>query len=137
MEQVYEFPPHALMIARLAVAAFFMILFVQSGFDKLLNFRENLSWLVGHFKDTLLSGLVPIIFVLIMFSEVATGVLSAYGIVEILIHKRHVFAFWGAAFASLSFIFLFFGQRIAKDYSGAATLVPYFTVAVLSVLLLA
>ena len=137
MEQVTQFPPHALMIARLAVAAFFTILFVQSGFDKLFNFRENLSWLVGHFQGTFLSGLVPIIFVLLTLSEVCTGVLSGYGIVEMLIHKRHGVAFWGAAFGCISFIFLFFGQRVAKDYAGAATIVPYFAVAIGAVLLLA
>ncbi len=135
MEQVLEFPPLALMIARLAAAAFFTILFVQSGFDKLFNFQENLSWLVGHFKGTLIADLVPVVFVLITISEVATGILSGYGIVELIIHKRHVFAFWGAAFASLSFLFLFFGQRIAKDYAGAGTLVPYFIAAVGAILL--
>ena len=28
---------------------------------------------------------------------------------------------------------LFFGQRLAKDYAGAATLVPYFILAVLGI----
>jgi hypothetical protein len=31
---------------------------------------------------------------------------------------------------------LFFGQRIAKDYAGAATLVPYFTLSVGAVMLM-
>ena len=134
---MHSFPPMALHLARLATATFFAILFIQSGFDKLLNFKENLSWLVGHFKETFLSGLVPAMFILVTFTEVAAGLCSGYGVVEMLIHHRHGIAFMGAAFSALSLLFLFFGQRIAKDYTGAVGLVPYFIVAILTILILA
>jgi hypothetical protein len=32
----------------------------------------------------------------------------------------------GAQLAALNIVMLFFGQRLAKDYAGAASLVPYF-----------
>jgi hypothetical protein len=38
-------------------------------------------------------------------------------------------AFWGMAVAACAFLALFFGQRIAKDYTGAAVLPAYFLVA--------
>ena len=40
------------------------------------------------------------------------------------------------ALAVLALLMLFFGQRMAKDYGGAAGLVPYFLVAVLSLSLM-
>ena len=43
-------------------------------------------------------------------------------------------ALWGAALSGLSFLALFFGQRMAKDYAGAAGLVPYFLVSLVALL---
>jgi hypothetical protein len=34
--------------------------------------------------------------------------------------------FWASAVGAASITALFFGQRVAKDYPGAAVLVPYF-----------
>ena len=43
----------------------------------------------------------------------------------------------GLLVAALNFLALFFGQRIAKDYEGAAVLVNYFILNVLGLLSLA
>ena len=47
------------------------------------------------------------------------------------------FAFYGAVLAAVSIVALFFGQRMAKDYAGAATLVPYFLLTLAAIYLLA
>jgi hypothetical protein len=136
MEQTITLSTETLQIARIAIAAFFAILFIQSGLDKVFNFRENLSWLVGHFKDTFLSGLVPVIFSILTICETAAGLISAYGIIDIFIHKQTEIALLGVELSALSLLFLFFGQRIAKDYAGAGSIVSYFTAAILGILLL-
>jgi len=46
-------------------------------------------------------------------------------------------AFWGAVISAVAIVALFFGQRIAKDYAGAAVLVPYFLLTLLAIYLLA
>jgi hypothetical protein len=46
-------------------------------------------------------------------------------------------AFYGAVIAAVAIIALFFGQRMAKDYAGAAVLVPYFLLALVAIYLLA
>jgi putative oxidoreductase len=129
-------PPTQLLVARLAITAFFSILFVQSGLDKVINFRENLSWLVGHFSKTFMSGIVPVVFILVTCSEVLAGAFSVYGIVQILFLGNTHFALIGAYFSILSLLFLFFGQRIAKDYNGAGTIVTYFLAAIAYLFLL-
>ncbi len=136
MEESFTISATGLYYSRIALASFFAILFIQSGLDKAINFRENLSWLVGHFKDTVLSGLVPLLLISITLAEIASGLISAYGIVELLVHHTHQAAFWGVAFSALSLVLLFFGQRIAKDYAGASGLVSYFIAAVIGLLLL-
>jgi putative oxidoreductase len=136
MDQTITFSAESLQIARIAIAIFFGILFIQSGLDKVFNFRENLSWLVTHFKDTFMSGIVPVIFLVITISETAAGLISAYGAIDIYIHKTTNIALLGMELSALSLIFLFFGQRIAKDYAGAGSLVSYFTASIIGILLL-
>jgi hypothetical protein len=46
-------------------------------------------------------------------------------------------AFYGAVISAIAIVALFFGQRMAKDYAGAAVLVPYFLVALSAIYLLA
>lgn len=102
------------------------ILFIQSGFDKVFDWKGNLGWLSGHFKETFLSGFVPVLLATITVMEIATGVLSAVAIVYFLATGSLALIFWAAVLGALSITALFFGQRVAKDYPGAATLVPYF-----------
>jgi hypothetical protein len=55
----------------------------------------------------------------------------------IALRRDAAIAFDGAAVAGLSLVALFFGQRMAKDYAGAAVLVPYFILALIAMFLFA
>ncbi len=102
------------------------ILFIQSGLDKVFDWRGNLEWLTGHFSKTFLRGTVPPMLATITLMEIATGILSAIGIVYFLITSSTVLIFYASILGAASIVALFFGQRIAKDYAGAAVLIPYF-----------
>lgn len=102
------------------------ILFIQSGLDKVFDRSGNLEWLSGHFSKTLLAPLVPFLLATITIMEVAAGVLCSAGIVYFLVTSSTVLIFYASVIAALAITALFFGQRIAKDYPGAAVLVPYF-----------
>ena len=118
-------------------SAFLAILFLQSGIDKIVDRRGNLEWLKGHFAKSPLAGMVPLMVTAITILEIAAGVLSAVGCALIVLARDSTLAFYGAAIAAISIIALFFGQRMAKDYAGAATLVPYFLLALTALYLLA
>lgn len=107
-------------------AALVAILFIQSGLDKVFDWSGNLGWLKGHFEKTFMGGMVPVLLATITVMEIATGFLSAAGIVYFLVSGSLKLIFYAAALGAASILALFFGQRIAKDYAGAATLVPYF-----------
>ena len=102
------------------------ILFIQSGLDKVFDRRGNLEWLTGHFSKTVLAPLVPLLLVTITVMELAAGVLCATGIVYFLFTSSALLIFVASVIAAVSITALFFGQRIAKDYAGAAVLIPYF-----------
>ena len=102
------------------------ILFIQSGLDKVFDWKGNLDWLTGHFSKTFLAKTVPPMLATITVMELATGLLSAAGIIYFLITGSLLLIFYASIIGTLSITALFFGQRVAKDYPGAAVLVPYF-----------
>lgn len=110
----------------LFAAAMVSILFIQSGLDKVFDWKGNLEWLTGHFSKTFMGGMVSLLLVTITVMEIATGFLSAIGIVYFLISGSLNLIFYASVLGATSILALFFGQRIAKDYAGAAVLVPYF-----------
>jgi len=110
----------------LLCALFVSILFIQSGLDKVLDWKGNLGWLTGHFSKTFLAGTVPIMLGTITLMEIATGFISAAGIIYFLATGSLWWVFVAAVLGAISLTALFFGQRVAKDYPGAAVLVPYF-----------
>ncbi|MGI9091590.1 MAG: DoxX family protein [Gemmatimonadaceae bacterium] len=120
-----------------ALASLFLaVLFLQSGIDKIIDRRGNLEWLTGHFSKSPLAGTVGPMFLVITILETAAGVLSGVGCVLVVLTHTADVAFWGAVLAAVSLVALFFGQRVAKDYAGAATLVPYFLLALAAIWLL-
>ena len=109
-------------------SAFVAILFIQSGLDKVFNWAGEKSFYESHFSKTFLASTVGLLMPVITLSELAAGFLSAAGVIYLLLTGDHSIACIGMLFANISILMLFFGQRIAKDYAGAATLVPYFLV---------
>src|SRR6266566_2361634 len=107
-------------------AAFLAILFLQSGIDKVVDRRGNLEWLKGHFAKSPLAGVVSALVTAITILELAAGVLSGVGCLALILFRDSTVAFYGAVISAVSIIALFFGQRMAKEYAGAAVLVPYF-----------
>src|SRR6266581_642086 len=124
-------------LLRILVSAFLAILFLQSGIDKVVDRPANLEWLQGHFAKSPLAGIVPAMVTAITILEIAAGVLSAIGCVVIIFSRDSIVAFYGAVISAIAIVALFFGQRMAKDYAGAAVLVPYFLLALSAIYLLA
>ena len=124
----------AIFLLQALTSAFFAILFLQSGSDKIIDRRGNLEWLTGHFAKSPLAGIVGLLLSIITIMELAAGVLSAIGCVVILLRHDSTIAFYGATLSGVALIALFFGQRMAKDYPGAAALVPYILVVIVAII---
>lgn len=123
-------------IARLLVLGFFAVLFLQSGLDKVSDRKGNLEWLSGHFANSPLAGLVPFMLTVVTIVELAAGATCAVGAVMIAFDQDHLVAVVGMGLSGLALLMLFLGQRVAKDYVGAATLATYFGVMLLGLILM-
>ncbi len=126
-----------LLLLRILVSAFLAILFLQSGIDKLVDQRGNLEWLKGHFAKSPLARFVPVLLLVLAILEISAGALSGIGCVVIIFTRDSAVAFYGAIVSAVTILALFFGQRMAKEYAGAAILVPYFLLTVVAIYLLA
>jgi hypothetical protein len=127
----------AVHLIQVLASVFLAILFLQSSIDKIVDRHGNLEFLKGHFAKSLLAGLVTPMFIVITIIELSAGILTALGGVLILLARGTEIAFYGAVLAAIALIALFFGQRVAKDYPGAAILVPYFLLTLGAIYLLA
>jgi uncharacterized membrane protein YphA (DoxX/SURF4 family) len=122
--------------ASILLLAFLAITFIQSGYDKLFYWKDNLDWLKEHFAKTQLKNLVRLALLNILVLELISGILCVVGAIELFVSNGRTFGLYGAVFSSITLLMLLFGQRLAKDYDGARTIVIYFIPAVMAVLLL-
>lgn len=130
-------PESAFYIMQILVSAFLAVLFLQSGLDKVVDRRGNRAYLEQHFAKSPLAGTVGPMFAVVTILEVSAGALSGVGCALLLLTHDSTVAFLGAIVGGINLTALFFGQRVAKDYAGAAALVPYFLLALTAIYLLA
>jgi uncharacterized membrane protein YphA (DoxX/SURF4 family) len=120
-------------ITSILILIFLAITFLQSGYDKLFYWKDNVDWLKGHFAKTPLKNHVPLALLNILILELISGILCVVGCIELFINNGRIFGFYGAVFSCITLLMLLFGQRLAKDYDGARTIVIYFIPAILAV----
>jgi diacylglycerol kinase len=130
-------PDIAAYILQILVSAFLAVLFLQSGIDKVVDRRGNRAYLEQHFAKSPFAGTVAPMFAVITLLEISAGALSGMGCVVLILTHDSMVAFLGAVVGAVNLVALFFGQRVAKDYAGAAALVPYFLLALTAIYLLA
>ena len=123
-------------ITEILILIFIVITFLQSGLDKITDWKGNIGWLKGHFSKTFLAGQVTLMVATILILEVVAGLMALVGIFYIITSGQTEIALYAHILAAVTLLMLLFGQRVAKDYAGAFTIVGYFIVVILGVSLL-
>lgn len=123
----------AALIARFLVTSFFAVVFLQSAIDKLVDREGNLEFFKGHFgASPFPEELVPWLLSALCGLEMVAGGLCALGIVSgSWARGGFGVAALGVAVSGVALVALLLGQRLAKDYDGAAVIATYFAVALL------
>jgi uncharacterized membrane protein YphA (DoxX/SURF4 family) len=120
-------------IASILILIFLAITFLQSAYDKLFHWKDNIDWLKEHFSATPLRNQVPLALLNVLLLELLSGILCVVGAIELTVNSGRIYGLYGAIFSCITLIMLLFGQRLAKDYDGARTIVLYFIPAVMAV----
>ncbi|GBD24978.1 hypothetical protein HRbin30_00292 [bacterium HR30] len=120
------------LVTRFLVTAFFAVTFLQSGLDKVIDRESNLQYLSEHFQSTPLSPWVPQLLTAITVLELIAGGLCGLGLLLLDFRQPGMrVAGWGVGMSGIALLCLLFGQRLAKDYAGAAVVAAYFAVVLL------
>ncbi|PHR73237.1 MAG: DoxX family protein [Lutibacter sp.] len=122
--------------SEILILLFLIVTFLQSGFDKITDWKGNIDFIKGHFKNSPLKNMVPLLLGTILIIEVLAGVLMVIGVYQLATSGIKEVALLGVELSAITLIFLLIGQRLAKDYAGAMTLAVYFIVTILGVFLL-
>jgi len=130
MKLLTEFPTETLILL------FLIVTFLQSGFDKLIDWKGNVSFITDHFKNSPLQKGVPLLLAIILVLEIIAGILMLIGMYQLANSGNTEMALYGVILSALTLIFLLVGQRLAKDYAGAMSLAVYFIITILGVYLL-
>lgn len=112
-------------LAEIFILIMLAIVFLQSGIDKITDKKGNLSWLKGHFADSPLKNMVPFSLFTITVLEILSGLSAVVGAVSLITCEGTLFALISGILSAITFLMLFLGQRLAKDYPGAQTIVIY------------
>ena len=121
-------------ILQVLIALFLGVAMTQSGFDKIIDWKGNKSFLIVHFSKTFLSRFITPLLLVVLILELAGGIICFIGEGEVFIYNNNQLIKVGLIIIAIDLISLFFGQRLAKDYDGAAVLVNYFILTIIGLL---
>ena len=121
-------------LCQIFIAIFLFIAFFQSGLDKVVDRKGNLDFLKAHFSDSPIVKIIPIMLLILTFLEIIGSLMLGYGVYYAFVNRSTLWIFYGFVVIAITIIILFAGQRIAKDYLGAADLVPYFILIMLGIM---
>lgn len=122
--------------AEVLTLLFLIVTFLQSGIDKILDWKGNVSFIKEHFKNSPLKNSVPFLLVIILVVEMLASILMIVGVYQLYTSEVKEMAILGIELSAVTLIFLLIGQRLAKDYAGAMSLTVYFIVTILGLYLL-
>jgi len=115
-----------MVLCQILIALMMTITFIQSGLDKLIDRKGNLEFFKSHFAHTPLKSVYNVGLSILTILELMGGAMCAYGIYYAIVENSTIWIFNGLLLLAVTILILFLGQRIAKDYQGAADLVSYF-----------
>ncbi len=122
-----------ILFIKIIILLFFSILFILSGWDKVKNYKPNLLWLISFFKDSTFKERELILLCSLTFFELLAGILS-FTAIPLLIIGNNTIGLIALAFAAISLLSVFLGQRVAKDYVGAVGTTTYLLFTLASIL---
>ena len=122
-------------IVFLFVLAFFFIVFIQSGVDKIYDHKGNSAYLNDLLKNYFSPPLIAFSLIVVTILELISGILCIIGIIDFILNKSNFIGLLGLIIGSLALLILLFGQRVCKNYDGAKTIAIYFILIMIGIAL--
>ena len=120
-------------VAFLLVLVFFLIVFIQSGLDKIFDYKGNLNFLKDLLKIYFSQTLIELALISVTILELTSGILCLIGIIDFVFNDSNFIGLLGLIIGSIALLVLLFGQRVSKNYDGAKTIAIYFILAMVGI----
>ena len=120
-------------VAFLLVLVFFLIVFIQSGLDKIFDYKGNLNFLKDLLKIYFSPTLIELALISVTILELTSGILCLIGIIDFVFNDSNFIGLLGLIIGSIALLVLLFGQRVSKNYDGAKTIAIYFILAMVGI----
>ena len=120
-------------VAFLLVLVFFLIVFIQSGLDKIFDYKGNLNFLKDLLKIYFSQTLIELALISVTILELTSGILCLIGIIDFVFNDSNFIGLLGLIIGSIALLVLLFGQRVSKNYDGAKTIAIYFILAMIGI----
>ena len=120
-------------VAFILVLVFFLIVFIQSGLDKIFDYKGNLNFLKDLLKIYFSPTLIELALISVTILELTSGILCLIGIINFVFNDSNFIGLLGLIIGSIALLVLLFGQRISKNYDGAKTIAIYFILAMVGI----
>ena len=120
-------------VAFILVLVFFLIVFIQSGLDKIFDYKGNLNFLKDLLKIYFSPTLIELALISVTILELASGILCLIGIINFVFNDSNFIGLLGLITGSIALLVLLFGQRVSKNYDGAKTIAIYFILAMVGI----
>ena len=121
-------------IVQILIGLFLGIGLLQSGTDKIVDWKGNMSFLTEHFAKNFMRSLVTPMLLVVTVLETVGGILCLGGVAMALLYQNFDLILMGMIVIAFNSVALFAGQRFSKDYAGAAVLVNYFILTIIGIL---
>ena len=92
-------------IVSITILLFLLITFLQSGIDKISDWKGNISWLKGHFSSTFIAPFVPLSLLIILIAEIVSSILAIIGLIYLLKDGHTIYAIWAIFASSIKILF--------------------------------
>lgn len=122
--------------AEVLILLFFIVTFLISSVEKLVDWKGTISFIKTHFKNSPLKNNVSLLLSIILILEIAATVFMILGVFQLYTLETKEIALFGLELSAVVLIFMLIGQRLAKDYAGAMSLTIYFIACVFGIYLL-
>jgi hypothetical protein len=134
LEIKYILPSLVFKIIASLSSGFLAITFSQSALDKITDFKGNKTYFESQFGKTFLHGMVGMLLRMLIFLEANTALACIAGNFLALFKHNVLLMGYGLISGAITLMCLLLGQRIAKDYAGAASLTGYFIISILGLI---
>ena len=118
------------------ILLFLIITYLISSFEKINDWKGNVTFIKNHFKISPLKNNVAFLLAILLILEIVASILMIVGVYQIYTSEIKEIALLGIELSAVSLIFMLIGQRLAKDYPGAMSLGVYFIITLGGVYLL-